>query len=191
MKSVLLVILLATIGYGQISKTSHGGGLNIGEQGAGIFYHGSIKHYKNFNIGADLRWYDVRPTADSPLYDPYTGRFLTRNSVSLVLFPLFGTLNYYPFEGKIANNFSPFICTKIGPVLVLDGDEETEKFLERWSSPKSSFSYGGNVGIGVEFRNPGRINYNIELSYDYLPLGKTIDTYDSVNGIILSFSIHR
>jgi UDP-N-acetylmuramoylalanine-D-glutamate ligase len=50
---------------------------------------------------------------------------------------------------------------------------------------------GGNIGVGIEFRQPGKYYYSIEFSYDLIKLSKTIDYYDNLNGTVLSFSIHR
>ncbi len=109
----------------------------------------------------------------------------------MAIFPLFGTINFYPFEGKIANNFSPYISAKFGPVLVLDADATVNSFSDRWLNAESKFTYGGNFGVGIEFRQPGRFHYSIEFSYDLLPLSTTIDDYTNLNGTVLSFSIHR
>ena len=191
MKKLVFAIIIISIGHGQISSAKQGGGLNVGDRGAGIFYQRHIKSYDNIKLGATLRWFDVRPPEEIPSYNYYTGRYENTNTVSLAIFPIFGAMNYYPFEGKIANNFSPFISAKIGPVLVLDADESIDSFSERWFNAKGKLTYGGNMAVGVEFRQPGKVHYSIEFSYDLIPFSSTIDGYNNLNGTVLSFSIHR
>ncbi|MBU0529692.1 hypothetical protein KKF86_08060 [bacterium] len=191
MKKLIFIIVLIALGFGQISSTKHGIGLNIGDRGAGIFYHRHIKSYDNIKLGATIRWLDVRPPEEIPSYNYYTGQYENKNTISLAIFPLFGVLNYYPFEGKIANNFSPYISTKLGPVLVLNADANVKSFFERWFNANSKFTYGGNIAVGVEFRQPGKVHYSVEFSYDLIPLSSPISNYNDLNGTVLSFSIHR
>ena len=191
MKRLVFIIIIISLGYGQISSTKHGIGLNIGDRGAGIFYHRSFKSYENIKLGTTIRWLDIRPPEEIPSYNYYTGQYENKNTVSLAIFPLFGTINYYPFEGKIANNFSPYISTKIGPVLVIDADETNKSFSNRWLNANSKFIYGGNIAVGIEFRQPGKVHYSIEFSYDIIPLNSSIGNYSNLNGTVLSFSIHR
>ncbi len=191
MKKLAFIIIVISLGYGQVISTKHGVGLNIGERGAGIFYHRHIKSYDNIKLGATIRWLDIRPPEEIPSYNIFTSQVENKNIVSLVIFPLFGTINYYPFEGKIANNFSPFVSIKLGPILIFDADVNIESFSERWSNADSKFTYGGNIGVGVEFRQPGKVHYSIEFSYDLIPLNSTISKYNNLDGIVLSISIHR
>ncbi len=191
MKKLVFAIIIISIGFGQRISTKNGGGLNVGDRGAGIFYHRHIKSYDNIKLGTTIRWFDIRPPEEIPSYNYYTGQYENTNTVSLAIFPLFGVVNYYPFEGKIVNNFSPFISAKLGPALVLDADESIDSFSERWFNAKGKFTYGGNIAIGVEFRQPGKVHYSIEFSYDFIPLQSTVDGYSDLNGTVLSFSIHR
>ena len=191
MKRILLLIILISLGYGQMSSTKHGIGVNIGDRGAGMFYHRHIKSYENIKLGTIIRWLDIRPAEEIPTYNYYTGQYQNTNTVSLAIFPLFGTINYYPFEGKIANNFSPYISAKLGPVLVIDADEAIKSFSKRWYNASSKFTFGGNIAVGIEFRQPGKIHYSVEFSYDLIPLSDSIGNYNNLNGTVLSFSIHR
>ena len=191
MKRLLFIIALISLGFGQISSAKHGGGLNVGDRGAGIFYHRNVKNFDNIKLGATIRWFDIRPPEEIPSYNYYTGQYENKNTISLAIFPLFGTVNFYPFEGKIANNFSPYIFTKLGPILVLDADANIKSFSERWFNADSKFTYGGNFGVGIEFRQPGKLHYSVEFSYDLIPLSSPIANYSNLNGTVLSFSIHR
>jgi len=191
MKKLVFAIIIISIGFGQRISTKNGGGLNVGDRGVGIFYHRHIKSYDNIKLGTTIRWMDIKSSREFPYYDNFTYQPKITNILSLVIFPIFGTINIYPFEGKIANNFSPYISAKFGPVLVLDADANINSFSERWFNADSKFTYGGNIGIGVEFRQPGKIHYSIEFSYDLIPLSSAIGNYSNLNGTVLSFSIHR
>ena len=191
MKKLIFIFIVISLAYGQISSAKHGVGLNIGDRGAGIFYHRNIKNYENIKLGTTIRWLDIRPPEEIPTYNYFTGRYENTNTVSLAIFPLFGTTSYYPFEGKIANNFSPYLSAKLGPVLILNADETNKSFSKRWFNADSKFSYGGNIAVGVEFRQPGKVHYSIEFSYDLIPLNSAIGNYSNLNGTVLSFSIHR
>ncbi len=191
MKRLALIIILISLVSGQVNNTKHGAGLNIGDRGAGIFYHRTIKSFENIKIGATIRWLDIRPAEEISSYNPYTGRYENINTVSLAIFPLFGTINYYLFVGKIANSFLPYLSIKLGPVLILDADADIKSFSERWFNADTKFTYGGNIGIGVEFRQPRKIHYSIEFSYDLISLSSAIGNYTNLNGTVLSFSIHR
>lgn len=191
MKRLALLVIIISLGYSQVNSTKHGVGLNVGDRGAGIFYHRNIKSFEYIKLGATIRWMDIRPSEEIPTYNYYTGQYENTNTVSLAIFPLFGTLNFYPFEGKIENNFSPYITAKLGPILVLDADETVKSFSKRWSNANSSFTYGGNIAVGIEFRQPGKIHYAIEFGYDLIPLNETIYNYSNLNGTVLSFAIHR
>ena len=191
MKKFTFIIIVISLGYGQISSARHGGGLNVGDRGAGIFYHLNIKSYDNFKLGATIRWFDIRPPKEIPSYNYYTGRYENKNTISLTIFPLFGTINFYPFEGKIENNFSPYISAKLGPILVLDADANNRSFTDRWFNAKSIFTFGGNIAVGIEFRQPGKVHYSVEFSYDLIALSSSIGNYNNFNGTVLSFSLHR
>ena len=191
MKKIILIITLISTVYPQLGGAKNGAGLTIGDRGVGLSYHHNFKNFDYIKLGTVLRWFDIRPPEEIPSYNYYTGRYENRNTISLAAFPIFGNISYYPFEGKIANNFSPFISVKLGPVLVLDADEEVKAFFKRWSKANSRFTYGGNIAIGVEFRQPGKYYYSIELSYDLIPLNNTIDTYTNLDGTVLSLSLHR
>ena len=191
MKRLIFIITIISLGFGQISSAKRGGGLNVGDRGAGIFYHRNVKNFDNIKLGATIRWFDIRPPEEIPSYNYYTGQYENKNTISLAIFPLFGTINFYPFEGKIANNFSPYISAKLGPILVLDADANIKSFSERWFNADSKFTYGGNFGVGIEFRQPGRLHYSVEFSYDLIPLSSPIANYSNLNGTVLSFSIHR
>lgn len=187
----LIVLLFISFGFSQLNSPKNGVGLNVGDAGAGIFYHRHLKSFENIKLGAIVRWTDIRPAREIPFYDYYTGTYQNTNTVSLAMFPLFGTFNFYPFEGKIANNFSPYLALKAGPIVILDADEEIDSFTNRWTKAKGSITYGSNIGVGIEFRQPGKINYSIEFTYDFVPLSSTTDGYNNLNGTVLTFSIHR
>ena len=76
-------------------------------------------------------------------------------------------------------------------MLVLDADPTVNSFTDRWFNADSKFTYGGNIGIGAEFRQPGKFHYSVEFTYDLIPLNNSIANYSNLNGTVLSFSVHR
>jgi hypothetical protein len=167
------------------------GGLNIGMRGSGIFLAYSYRPSDSFGYGIEMRFFDLRASDEFVVRDIYTGTYQTRNEISLVMLPLLANVTYYPFEGKIANNFSPFVRLKGGPIIVLDGDENINSYFDRWRNPKTHVTLGGNIEIGVLFRMQGNISYAVALGYDIFPMPEEIDGRKNYNGLILEFTFLR
>jgi hypothetical protein len=167
------------------------GGLNIGTEGAGIFVAYSYRSSDSFGYGVEMRFFDLRATDEIIVYDYYTGTYKTTNQISLVMLPLLANVIYYPFEGKIANNFSPFVRLKGGPLLVLDGDEDINNYFDRWSKPKTHVTLGGNLEIGALFRMPGNVSFAVGLGYDIFPMPEKIDGKNDYSGLIIEFAFLR
>jgi hypothetical protein len=193
MKKILLIslIIITLSGYSYAIDNKFSIGLNIGTQGSGVNFNYNNKLANNFAYGATIRFFDIRATDELLVYDYYTGTYRAKNQVSLIMFPVFGTGSYYPFEGKIANNFSPFLRLSGGPIIVLDGDENIDSFAKRWKQAKSHIAYGGNIEFGVEFRMPGRVSFVAGIGFDYFPMPEEIDFHDDYSGMIIQFSIIR
>ena len=49
MKKLTFIIIVISIGFSQIKSPKQGGGLNVGDRGAGIFYHRNIPP-RNANV---------------------------------------------------------------------------------------------------------------------------------------------
>lgn len=125
-----------------------------------------------------------------PLVDTWTGRVYETSSSNLVLLPVIGGMTYHPFEGKIANNFSPLLVLGLGPTLILDLAEEG-KFLDQWRHMESRVYPGGFAGIGVELPIGGRSFMTVIVGYDILPMGRTVDGRKHFSGTVLKFMYGR
>ena len=191
MKKLILIIFLFTLLYGGEHERYFGFGLNLGSWGTGILVHGAWEIYPNLNIGGEFRFYDIKAKDEFVMYDYYYDYTYTVNEQSLVVLPLFATLYYYPFEGKIENNFSPFISVKAGPLLTLDGDERIESFLERWQKAKTHLTFGGFFGIGIDIRRASGSIISVGVGGDFLPMNGKVDTNRYYNGMLLNFTFSR
>lgn len=166
--------------YGvSIESESHGSAL-------GAFY--SIRvgpmmkvlvHAKILNIAEGL-----------PLVDTWTGRVFETGGANLVLLPLIGGITYHPFEGKIANNFSPLMAFGLGPTLILDLAEIGD-FFDQWRNMESRIHAGAFGGVGVEIPVGASSFMTVMLGYDYLPMGRTVDGRTHYSGTVLKFMYGR
>ena len=133
MRQIIIITLFITYLFGQeFSSFSYSGfGLDVGESGSGLSYNRTwFKNKKLYFIG-EIRVFDAKHPDEIIMQDYYTGRAYKFNNINLLLLPLFSGLKYYPFVGKIANNFSPFINIKFGPIFILDG-AENGSFKQKW-----------------------------------------------------------
>ena len=188
---LISIIIIIASGYTYGIDNKYSIGLDIGTQGSGVNFNYNNKLTDNIGYGATIRFFDIRATDELLVYDYYTGTYRSKNQVSLIMFPVFGYGSYYPFEGKIANNFSPFVRLSGGPIIVLDGDENIDSFSKRWKQAKSYAAIGGNIEFGVEFRMPGKVSFVAGMGFDYFPMPEKLDGKDDYSGVILQFSIIR
>jgi hypothetical protein len=192
-KSVFLAIVVLILFTSSLSGIGgdFSAGLDIGTEGSGIFVAYSYRPSDSFGYGVEMRFFDLRATDEIVVYDYYTGTYKTKNQISLVMLPLLANVTYFPFEGKIANNFSPFFRLKGGPVIVLDGDEDIKNYFDRWGKPKTHVTLGGNVGIGALFRMPGNISFAVGLGYDIFLMPEKIDGKKDYSGLLIEFTLLR
>ena len=110
------------------------------------------------------------------------GGFQERNQKSLVILPISIGVQHYPLQGKIANNFFPFIQAKTGALFVFDGDESIQGFFERWKKPETQVNYGLQIAGGVKFIVPPYSFMSIIAGYDFFPLKKEADGRKNYSG---------
>ena len=116
--SFLFPVLL----LGQFDQAFNGFGLDIGSSGSGMFITRQLTHTSEiYSLNGELRFYDIKADDETIVYDYYTGQYQSVGGKSLFMMPLLIGANYYPFTGKIENNFSPFITARAGAVLTVDG----------------------------------------------------------------------
>ena len=87
------------------------------------------------------------------------------------------------FNGKIENNFSPFLTLRMGGVLVVDGDE-VGSFKQRWSDPETKLTPGGFIGAGIDFKMVGQTSVSVMVGLEVLPY-KEFDGSDNFTGRLI------
>jgi len=177
--------------WGQFETAYYGFGLDIGSSGSGFFLNGKIPHSsKKISINAELRFYDIKDPNETPVYDPYYGNSRTIGGVSLVMVPVFIGGNYYPFIGKIENNFAPFIAFRIGSLFTFDGSEEGS-FMERWENFDYQVSLGGFLGGGIDFNLYGQTTVSAMVGREILPLKHFADGENDYSGMLIHIAFNR
>lgn len=187
----LISFLFHVFLFGQFDQITNGFGLDIGSSGSGMFV---TRHYfhasEKIALNSELRFYDIKAEEETIVYDYYTGQYKTVGGKSLFMIPVFFGTNYYPFVGKIENNFAPFIALKGGVVTTVDG-REFGTFSERWKNPDVQYSPGGFVGVGIDFKIVGQSSVMVMVGYEYLPLKKETDGKKDYSGFLIHLSFNR
>ena len=119
--SLISFFLLVSLSMGKTANPTSFG-INTGTQGWGMSVHRAWRISSIYEGVFEIRFYDVKGTDEFPISTYYGTK--TINEKSLVISPVFAGFRYYPFEGKIENNFSPFVTLKAGPLFILT---ETKK----------------------------------------------------------------
>ena len=199
----LLTFVFPVFLLGQFDQVTNGFGLDIGTSGSGMFIMRNYVHAsEKYALNGELRFYDIK-AEDEVLVRDYTGQWKSVGGKSLVMLPVFVGGNYYPFVGKIENNFSPFIAIKGGVVTTVDGDEPgtynetgggystTKTFSERWKNPGIQYSPGGFLGVGIDFKIVGQSSVMVMVGLEYLPLKKETDGRKDYSGFLIHLSFNR
>ena len=188
MKKIIICItigMMISIGQAQMKK---GIGPMLGTRGVGIIFSGQWQIKSNIITGFETRFYDIKNDSELPGYNRFTGQALNVGDKALFMVPLFGTVRWSLFEGKIANNFSPFMEMKLGPILAVDGIEDTRKFSNRWGKAGTIMTYGIQVAFGVAFLQMGGSTISPSIGYEYLPMGKEVDGRTNYNGTVVNIA---
>ena len=188
---IVLVFIITSLSGKEFSSLKYSGfGLDVGENGSGLSYNRTwFKNKKLYFVG-ELRVFDAKHPDEIVMQDYYTGRAYKFNNINLVLFPLFSGVKYYPFVGKIANNFSPFFSIKFGPILVLDG-AETGSFKQKWYNNVQYYrSWGGSLGLGADVLTSNNTILTVRVGYDMLPMSQEIDGRDDYSGALVRFGFN-
>jgi hypothetical protein len=176
---------------GQFDQVTNGFGLDIGSSGSGMFIMRNYVHAsEKLALNGELRFYDIKAEDETIVYDYYTGQYKSVGGKSLVMLPVFIGGNYYPFVGKIENNFSPFIAIKGGVVTTVNG-EEFGTFSERWKNPDIQYTPGGFLGVGIDFKIVGQSFVMVMVGFEYLPLKKETDGKKDYSGFLIHLSFNR
>lgn len=185
--SFLFPVLL----LGQFDQVFNGFGLDIGSSGSGMFITRQLTHTSEiYSLNGELRFYDIKADDETIVYDYYTGQYQSVGGKSLFMMPLLIGANYYPFTGKIENNFSPFITARAGAVLTVDG-KEFGTFSERWKNPDTQISPGGFIGIGIDLKMVGQSSVSTMVGLELLPLNEQADGQNNYSGFLIHLSFNR
>jgi len=166
-------------------------GLVAGTDGSGISFHRQYSLRSNLSIGFATRLYDIRAESEFPVYNYSTQQIEVTSEKYLLLFPLFGTVNYYPFDGKIDNNIAPFATIQSGPLFTADADELNNKFFDRWHAANTYWTLGGFVGVGIEMLMAGGSMVTVTAGSDIYPMKKKIDGKKQYGGLSLDISFSK
>ena len=187
----LLTVGIPVLLIGQFDHVHNGIGLDIGSSGSGVFIMRQYTHTsQKYSLSGELRFYDIKASNEIIVYDWYSNQYRSVGGKSLILMPAFFGANYYPFAGQIANNFSPFITLRGGPLFTLNG-LETGKFVQRWSNAETHWSAGGFFGVGTEFRLVNMTSVLLHVGYEYLPLSRIADGENDYSGLLIHIAFNR
>ena len=121
MKYLVLFILSSNLVFGNFSNNRYGAGLDIGSKGSGFFFNYLIGNMeKNLDVVFEARYFDIKGETEMYVYDYWTNQYTTISGQNLILMPFMVGVNYHPFAGQIANNFSPFITIRGGTTFAID-----------------------------------------------------------------------
>tara|TARA_B100001173_G_scaffold132512_1_gene115042 strand:+ start:216 stop:806 length:591 start_codon:yes stop_codon:yes gene_type:complete len=188
MKKILTILIWSIIISNNFAQMKKGVGLTTGTQGSGIHFIGDWKLNEKIYYGFEVRYFDIKNETEIPVYNQYTGQYINVGDKALVLLPFFATARWLPFEGKIANNFSPFVQLKGGPLLAIDGNESYRKFNSRWRKAPTFTSYGAQVVIGVSFLQMGGSSISPSIGFEFLPMGRTVDDKKRYDGTTINIT---
>ncbi len=185
----ILIIISSTL-FSQ--EKNHNINFIFANNGYGFGYELEKFLRDDLSIGTDLRFYDIRAD-EYPIYDPFYNQYKVIGEKNITMLPLYFKLNYYPFQGKIANNFEPYVLFSFGPMISIDGDETVKSFSKRWSDADTQINPGGSIGFGINFNTNDKNSLSFGLGYDYLKVKEPIHDKRDYGGafLYLKYKINR
>jgi hypothetical protein len=188
---ILYSLILCSFLFGEFDQFYNGFGMDIGKSGSGLFItRQAIHDSEYFSLNGELRFYDIKASDETIVYDYYSGQYQTVGGKSLFMLPLFFGANYYLFNGKIENNFSPFLTLRVGGVFSVDG-KEIGSFRQRWENPDTQINPGGFLGAGIDFKMVGQTSVSVMIGLELLPLDHKFDGLDDYSGRLIHISFNR
>ena len=184
MKYLVYIILSFNLVFGNIANNRYGAGIDIGSKGSGFFFNyliGNIE--KNLDVVFEARYFDIKGETEMYVYDYWTNQYTTISGQNLILMPFMVGVNYHPFAGEIANNFSPFITIRGGTTFAIDGKEGSGSYKQKWSKAETHWSPAGFVGAGIEFRWYNQTSVVLHIGSDILKLSQQADNRDDYSGL--------
>jgi len=188
---LLVSFLFPILIFGQFNDHYHGFGLDIGSNGSGVFINRSTLHSSEMiSINGEFRFYDIKAKDETVVYDYYSRQYQDVGGISLVMLPIFIGSNFYPFAGKIENNFSPFLTARGGAILTVDG-AENGTFFNRWKSATTQISPGGFLGVGIDFKMVGQTLVSAMFGYEMINLNTIADQNTDYSGFLIHIAFNR
>ena len=192
MRFLVVIFIFFSLLVGQSSNTRFGAGLDIGSKGSGFFFNYLMGNLdKNLDLVCEARYYDIKGETEMYVYDYWTNQYTTISGQNLILMPLMVGINYHPFSGKIANNFSPFITIRGGTTFAIDGKEGVGSYREKWGKAKTHWSPAGFIGGGIEFRWYSQSSIAVHIGSDILKLSQKADDKDDYSGLLIHIAFNR
>ena len=186
MKKLITILFLLNLFSRINSQFKRGLGFGTGTWGSGFHFSGEWQLDDDKYYGFEIRFIDIKNEEELPVYNPYTGNSFNVGDKALIMFPIYAKIRYLPFEGKIANNFSPFIELKLGPNFAIDGDGDARRFADRWKGAPSHTSYGCQIVMGAAFLQMSGAVISPSIGYEFLPFGQSIDGRRSYDGTTIN-----
>ena len=186
MKKLITILFLLNLFSPIHSQFKRGLGFGTGTWGSGFHFSGEWQLDDDKYYGFEIRFIDIKNEEELPVYNPYTGNSFNVGDKALIMFPIYAKIRYLPFEGKIANNFSPFIELKLGPNFAIEGDGDARRFADRWKGDQSLTSYGGQIVMGAAFLQMSGAVISPSIGYEFLPFGQSIDGRRSYDGTTIN-----
>jgi hypothetical protein len=192
MRYLIYLILFSNIIFGDSANKRYGAGIDIGSKGSGFFFNYLIgNNAKNLDIISEARYFDIKGDTEMYVYDYWTNQYTTISGQNLILMPILIGVNYHPFAGKIANNFSPFITIRGGTNFAIDGKDTNGSYKKKWSKAKTHWSPAGFVGGGIDFRWLNQSSMVLHIGYDILKLSQKADNVDDYSGLLIHIAFNR
>ncbi len=189
LKPLLSILIVVSVTFG--ADLSHRIGFVTGSKGSGIGYNPSVRVRDNLSLGVQFRIYDVKDENEFIVYNYYTGFYETTSQKYLILAPMFFSMNYYPFEGKIDNNIAPFFTLQSGPLFTINADEFNDSFFDRWRTAQTLWTAGGHIGIGVDILMMNGTTLTVTAGIDSYPMKGNVDGESQYGGMSIGFFFSR
>jgi len=191
MKKFFIIIFLYNINFASSTSKSYGLGIDIGSKGSGLFFNYIFGKSDKVNFLGEFRYFDIKGETEMYVYDYWSNQYSTISGQNLILLPILAGINYHPFAGKIANNFSPFITLRGGATLAIDGKEGNGSYRYKWGTAKTHWSPAWFIGAGIEFRWQNSTSILLHIGSDILELRKEADNNQSYSGMLIHIAFNK
>ena len=85
---ILLSLTFCSTLFADFNQIYNGFGLDIGTNGSGIFVtRQAIHDSENYSLNAEVRFYDIKASDETIVYNYYSGQYQTVGGKSLVMLP--------------------------------------------------------------------------------------------------------